>query len=182
MLIETANNASLRSRDEIIGANIMREQIELIKNLRDTNWIQFRDWNSTSLSKTSTEAIDIFQTGSYYTIANNFSHDRTISTVKLPGFSLDRNSTTQQFNDVNSAIRLCIDEYGRYVYDCNNTRNQKTHYASFFKVEALETKDMNTNASIVVDRAYKIVVYFISYIKGYKVMSMSTIITDWKNK
>ena len=73
LLIESANSVSLQSRDEIIGSNIMREQIELLKNLRDTNWIQFKNWNSIELAKLSTEIDTTFETGAFYTIENNFS-------------------------------------------------------------------------------------------------------------
>ena len=181
MLVESASSASIRSRDEIIGANIMREQIELIKNLRDTNWIQFRDWNSTTLA-TSGSPGAIFQTGTYYTIANDFSSSTNkISTNKLSGISIDQNNITSQFNALNSSIRLCIDGHGRYVHDCSGT-NKKTNYASFLKIEPLVTKDTSTNTPIIVDKAHKIIVYFVSYTKGYRLTSMSTIVTDWKNQ
>ncbi|MDQ1343641.1 MAG: hypothetical protein QG650_361, partial [Patescibacteria group bacterium] len=45
-LLRTATFLSDRSRDEIIGGNILRERLELVKNLRDSNWMALRSWDS----------------------------------------------------------------------------------------------------------------------------------------
>ena len=82
LLIESANNVSARSRDEIIGGNLMREQIELLKNLRDTNWITYRNWNSIEGAKDASETDTTFGSG-YYTIENNFTTSKTITLKKL---------------------------------------------------------------------------------------------------
>lgn len=183
LLVDSAGGASIRSRDEIIGANIMREQIELIKNLRDSNWIQFRTWNSTELAKPIIETDTTFQADSYYTIMNNFTSTKTIELKRLADISSDK---WMIINDMQRAtpasqIRLCIDSLGRYVHDCTGT-NRKTNYASFLQIEPLKTKNTITNTQISVDRAYKITVFFASLSKGYRLTNMSTIVTDWKNQ
>lgn len=76
LLVNSANDASLRSRDKLIGANLMREQIELIKNLRDTNWLQFRVWDSLQLAIDPVIPIPTFEDNTYYTIENNFAPDK----------------------------------------------------------------------------------------------------------
>ena len=45
-LLQTATAVSMRSRDEIVGGNLLRERIELLKNVRDSNWMNLRNWNS----------------------------------------------------------------------------------------------------------------------------------------
>jgi len=45
LLIYSALNSSLKSRNEIIAANLARESIELIKNNRDSNWSKMLKWN-----------------------------------------------------------------------------------------------------------------------------------------
>jgi len=72
LLVNSANDVSLRSRDELIGANLMREQIELIKNLRDTNWLQFRTWDSLGLAMDPVVPTPTLEDNAYYTIENNF--------------------------------------------------------------------------------------------------------------
>lgn len=165
LLVNSASDASTRSRDEIIGANIMREQIELLKNLRDTNWIQFRSWNSIELSKSTSEADTVFLTGSYYTIQNDFTPSKTIHTAKLAsGFSTNKSAVLAAFQATPSTIRLCTDTLGRYTHDCTGA-NQKTNYASFLYIEPLVTKNISTNTLISVDRAYKVTVFFVSFHK-----------------
>lgn len=182
LLVDSASSASIRSRDEIIGANIMREQIELLKNLRDTNWIQFRSWDSIELAKPSTSTDTALQPNTYYVVANDFHTEKTIRIEKLSGMNLSKEIVLQEFQKNPSAIRLCIDSLGRYVHNCVG-ENQKTNYASFLQIEPLITKNTRTaNSPIPVERAYKIHVYFVSFNKGYNITSMSTIITDWKNQ
>ncbi|HBB27055.1 TPA: hypothetical protein DCZ36_00975 [Candidatus Gracilibacteria bacterium] len=181
LLVDSASNASIRSRDEIIGANIMRGQIELLKNLRDTNWIQFRSWNSIELAKSSVETEKLLQPHNYYIIVNNFNIEKTIRIEKLSLSSLSKETIIQEFQKNNSSIRLCIDNLGRYVHDCTGT-NRKTNYVSFLFLEPLVTKNTLVNNNIPVDRAYKVTVFFVSLDKGYRLSNMSTIITDWKNQ
>lgn len=165
MLVESASNASLRSRDEIIGANIMREQIELLKNLRDTNWIQFKSWDSIKLARSSGELDDTFLSGSYYTIANDFAVGKTTQVKKLSGISLSQADITADFNSTSPApqTRLCIDSLGRYTHNCAG--NQKTNYASFLQIQPLITKNTSTHIAIPVERAYKVTVFFASFTK-----------------
>lgn len=181
LLIQSANNASIRSRDEIIGANIMREQIELLKNMRDTNWLQFRTWDSIELAKPSTVIDSTLLTNTFYTIANNYQDTKPLRIEKFVLPSLNQNDVVQEFQKSDSHIRLCIDSLGRYTHDCTGS-NRKTNYASFMKVESLVTKNSTTNTPIPVDRAHKITVYFMSLNSGYRLSTMSTIITDWKNQ
>lgn len=74
-----------------------------------------------------------------------------------------------------------MDTLERYVHDCSNG-NRNTQYASFLRIEPLITKNTLDNSSITVDRSYKVTVFFASFNKGYRLNSMSTIITDWKNQ
>jgi prepilin-type N-terminal cleavage/methylation domain-containing protein len=46
VLSNTASSLSMRSKQEIIATNLLREQLELIKNIRDTNFLALRDFHS----------------------------------------------------------------------------------------------------------------------------------------
>ena len=177
LLVDSANNISIRSRDEIIGSNLMREQVELLKNLRDTNWITFRKWNSIETAKDPSTSDTTFGSG-YYTIENDFQVGKSIKIKKLGGFSENKDTILSAFNASDSPIRVCIDPLGRYTHSCQNT-DQKTSFASFFEVTPLTTKD-TTGSTIAVDNAYQITPFFVSTDKGYHLYRMDTIITDWK--
>lgn len=46
VLSSSANSLSMRSKQEIIATNLLREQLELFKNIRDTNFLALRDFDS----------------------------------------------------------------------------------------------------------------------------------------
>jgi len=48
MMLERSNFLSTSSQDEIIAYNLMRSDIEEIKNMRDTNWVELRDWSGSN--------------------------------------------------------------------------------------------------------------------------------------
>ncbi|MCA9378551.1 hypothetical protein KC711_06815 [Candidatus Peregrinibacteria bacterium] len=45
MMLERSNFLAVSSQDEIIAYNLMRSDIEEIKNMRDTNWVALRAWD-----------------------------------------------------------------------------------------------------------------------------------------
>lgn len=164
LLVDSASSASIRARDEVIGANIMREQIELLKNLRDTNWIQFRSWSSIELAKPAIETENTLQPDSYYIIANDFNAGKSIHIEKLSGMSLSRETIAEEFQKNAPSIRLCTDTLGRYVHDCTGMVN-KTNYASFLRIEPLVTENTVTNTAIPVAGGYKVTAFFANFNK-----------------
>jgi hypothetical protein len=44
-MLHSAISSSIRSKEEIVGANLLREQIELVKNIRNTNTKSFAPWD-----------------------------------------------------------------------------------------------------------------------------------------
>lgn len=183
LLVNSANNVSLRARDELIGANLMREQIELLKNLRDTNWLGFRTWDSLGLAMDPVIPTPTLEDNTYYTIENNFDSNKWIKIKKLPAtFNADKTTVLDDIKSIPSLTRLCTDSLNRYTHNCTWDGTQKTPFASFFRIEPLTTRNTVTNTDINVGNAHKIVVYFISTDKGYRVHTMSTIITNWKTQ
>lgn len=56
LLLDSANTLSNRTKHEVVLSNLMRENFELMRNMRDTNWIQSRSFDSIVLSKVPTMA------------------------------------------------------------------------------------------------------------------------------
>ena len=46
VLTSTATSLSMRSKQEIIATNLLREQLEIAKNIRDTNFLALRKYDS----------------------------------------------------------------------------------------------------------------------------------------
>lgn len=102
---------------------------------------------------------------------------------KLPAsFNADKNTVLDDIKSPSSQIRLCTDSLHRYTHNCAGDDKQKTSFASFFHVEPLVTRNTITGANIDVPNAHKIILYFVSTDKGYRVHTMGTIITNWKTQ
>jgi len=107
LLLNASTTLSVRSKTSIIGANIIREQLELIKNLRDTNFLRLNDWDS--LKNTEHAAsLSKLETG-FYTIENAFGAGNPTKIEKLTLTSADTTSIKTDFKATPSKIRLCLD-------------------------------------------------------------------------
>lgn len=173
LLVYNAINSSTYSKNEIIWANIAREQIELIKNIRDTNWLKFYKWDKidNSLSTWSWSFSDL----TYFTIENNYSNkDFPIKINKL-----DSNFTPEKVEIINNPrLQLCLDDKNRYIH-CN-WASSKIPFYSFVKITPLYTK--KNNIDLKVDDAYKIESVVASTERWYREYRINSIITNWKKE
>lgn len=173
-LVKSAMSLSLRSKQEILSANIIREQIELVKNIRDTNYLALRKWNSLGNFPSLCTGSCEFTPG-YYTIENNYDASSPIRLNSL-GPTLDAKSVVvaEANNPRNSTVlRLCIDDQDRYTHQCNTSMKRSPYY-SYFKIEPVKT------GVITVPNAFTLTAYFATTEGGYREFSMYTILTDWK--
>ncbi len=101
LLIYSAINSSMKSRDSIIAWNIWREKIELVRNIRDTNWLRLLDWN-----KLESWWMSEYLTWWYYKIENDFSTDTySNNSIKISKLSsLFNESKNYIFNRYNKII------------------------------------------------------------------------------
>jgi prepilin-type N-terminal cleavage/methylation domain-containing protein len=179
LLVYAAINSSIKSRNEIIAWNLSREKIELIKNIRDTNWIRNLDWNKLDnwIVSHETSVWDRLIWW-YYLVESDFDRPLTPTTIsKLSSSFTD--SKEYILNPVNPADKtnLCLDNKWRYTYTC--IWNVSSKFYSFIKVEPLITKNAS-NAPITVNNALKLTSVIYNSEKWFTKWSISTIITDWK--
>jgi len=73
LLQSTMSNVSY-SRDEIVVSGLLREQIDLVNNIRDSNIKNFIPWDSVRVESSSQTT---FASG-FYMIENNFDTDKII--------------------------------------------------------------------------------------------------------
>lgn len=170
LLIYSAINSSIRSKNEIIASNIAREQIELIKNIRDTNWLRNNLWNDLSEINWDWKLWDF----KYYIIENNFTDSSPIKISSLEqAFDWSREKILKT-----DKIRLCIDENTwKYFHDCQAS-SKRTSFYSFVKIEPLLTK--NWSASLKVDNAFKISSVVVNTERWYVQWEIQSMISDWK--
>jgi Tfp pilus assembly protein PilV len=68
-LLASSLSVSDYNRNSIIASNLAREQIELFRNIRDTNYKKLQVWNQ--LDPDSLNYSDVFLSDNYYTLENN---------------------------------------------------------------------------------------------------------------
>lgn len=172
LLIFQAINSSITSKNEIIAANIVREQIELVKNLRDSNFLRYNNWDKVDSALTSWTWT--FWNIPYFTIENNFSNlDNPIKIGILPSdFDGSKNKILNT-----PKVQLCIDNNSRYVH-CEPWL-AKTQFYSFVKVSPLNTKN-TANTIIPVANWYLVESVVANTQKWYREFKINTIITNWR--
>jgi hypothetical protein len=78
MLLQSSFNINEDNKNRIVAANLAREGIELVRNIRDSNYKNIHKFNQINPKFSSSDSDDyskpenIFQTGIYYKVWNNF--------------------------------------------------------------------------------------------------------------
>jgi hypothetical protein len=73
MLISSSIKASNYTEKQIIAANLAREELELVRNIRDSNYNVFKVWNLKNPSLNDYTDSNKFLTGHIYKIENDYS-------------------------------------------------------------------------------------------------------------
>lgn len=184
LLIYASITSSIKSKNEIVAANLCREQIELIKNLRDTNWLQIKTWDKldSNIIKISPTTPSISKLDEwFYTIENNFAEPDISNNIFLKINKLDWSFDGTKNTIINNpAVKLCLDSKNRYTHDCTPSVNKNTSFYSFIKIEKLKTKNTIIPSDLDVNNAYKIISTVANTDKWYTEYNINTIITDWK--
>lgn len=184
LLISTMNSASY-SRHEIVVAWLLREQMELVKNIRDTNIKNYISWDRIFLSSSSSDS----WTPGVYTIQNNFTTSWVVfdtgknwwikdSPVFLSKISL--NSATNRA-EIWEKTRLYFDTQSRYTHIPSGSG---TAYASYIIVSPMGYTGSN-GIFVPVQKDSKAQWYIIDArvivksAENYREYDARTAITDW---
>lgn len=178
LLVNAGLTISAAGHDEIIASGINAEQLELLHNLRDSNWIQNKYFDSLTSAKIDTQTPDRLTAG-FYTIQNSFTANHPISVRYISAKQPTQAQIADALNGTTNVLRLCLDSQNRYTHDCS-TGNTPTHFVSFLGVSPLVTKTGNTNISV--PNAWLLTAYTVSSNRGYRQYVITTVITDWKKE
>ncbi|HRI36603.1 MAG TPA: prepilin-type N-terminal cleavage/methylation domain-containing protein [bacterium] len=182
LLVESGNSLAVKAKNDIVAASVLREQYELVKNLRDSDWIQLRNWDSIEPYKVTDPRYPIdsrtrLESG-YYVIESNFDLLKPLRISRLPDTWSPTSATiVTDMSSVAPVVRLCLDSHGRYVHACP-AGARRLPYASYFRVEPLSTTD--AAGVIPVADAWKFTFSFVSVERGYRLYEVSAILSDWK--
>lgn len=176
MLISWTLKLNESNKNKLIASSLALESIELVKNIRDSNYENFHKYNQINPDLTSdfTNTDNLFNEWDYFTIENNYGLWYPISVELINDFwewKLELNNKMQ-------AYRLCLDSENRYTYDCLNPSNKKTNFYRYISFDEVKYDDSWTVN--IVDNALKVKAKVIWAYKWYYEIEINTIITDWK--
>lgn len=167
-LIITTLKLNDYNKNFIIASNLAREQIELVRNIRDSNYEEIRNYNQLTPFDSRK-----FETWEYYKIENDYS-GLTSFPVKVEKI-IDFDEWKDELGWKMQYYRLCIDDDNRYTYDCSG--NKKTIFYKFIKIEDAEYNDSWVKK---IEDAFKVTSKVIWYQKWYHEYEVKSIITDYK--
>ena len=164
------------NKNYIIASNLAREQIELVRNIRDSNYKKIQKYNQ--INPSGTDFWNIFEYWNKYIIENDY------STTWI--FPIKVNDITSWFEEwetkLNSAgmqsYVLCIDEQNRYTHDCANPNNIKTKFYKYISIEKVEYTDAGTTREI--SDSFLLKSKVIWNFRWYHEFEVKSIVADWK--
>lgn len=165
MMLERSNFLSTSSQDEIIAYNLMRSDIEEVKNMRDTNWVALRAWSGSNTDLLQPEYLthwkDYILEEKLTTIAWS---DKSVLSLTEPAVGTDDNKLCREANTP------------RYSYCDITTYTTPTKFRKVLKVETIWSDD---GISSSMPDTLKITSIVSTEIPK-RTYTLSTLITDWK--
>lgn len=170
------------NKNYIIASNLAREQLELIRNIRDTNYKNIQNYNqidpNLDFTSTNYSSDKFFETGSHYKIENNFSSSSSDFWVKVEKINPFEEWKDKLIWTIMWNYKLCLDSNNLYAY-CNNITWTKKE-TIFYKYIYIDEVKYNDWTNKTIDNAIKITSKVIWNSKGYHSTEINTILADWK--
>ncbi len=186
-LLHSTIDTAILSRHEIVTSNLLREQIELIKNTRNTNLRNFIPWDSILLDSATPSILQdgVFIIENDYSTKESFYNPSTGVFEKNPVFMKTLSpsifSSTMSIGEKFSATRLYYDAQGRLTHLITD---KPAKYASFLTITPLS---IQTAGGIIAPKKedknqwYILRASVITEARGrYIEYDLKTVITDWK--
>jgi len=162
----------------IVATNLAKEQIELIKNIRDSNYKVLKPFDLKNPNWDNfTDISERFLAWRYYKIENIFWSNFPVKVDEIIWF----NEWKDELNWDMLNYRLCIDTdinsntYNMYTYDCNLDDKETEYYRFIYIDELYNDEDDSYNGN-----AYKIKSKVIWNKRWYHEFEINTVLADWK--
>ncbi len=177
-ILHTTINNSLYSRHEIVVANLLREEVELIKNMRNSNKRNFIPFDSVQFIGTTGTG---FSSGTYI-VENNYTHswveiDMNTGNIRALPMILSGVILWPTLESKYLATRLFLDDQGRYTHTHTATG---TFFASYIRISPLEVSTLGILKKDGKEQGYILDARVIVQWRGYNEYDLKTVITDWK--
>jgi len=168
MVISSSINLNNLNKNQIVAANLAREEIEIIRNIRDSNYKTFHKWNW--VPNSWNDYTQFFEIWKNYKIENDFtSKDFPFKIIEIVSLEEWKSNI---WNGSMDDFRLYINAENQYTY--TQIWNKKTIFYRYLKIEKLKNWDWN-----IIPNTMKIKSKVIWYSKWYHEFEIKTILADF---
>lgn len=179
MVITSTLSVNTYNKNYIVAWNLAREQVELIRNIRDTNYKKYQKWNTLKPIDSTMDYNEVFTWSVdmwFLKLENDFGSEEIIANTW--SIVWDFKSALQDSADTSEDLyQLCLDTQNRYWY-CGGGYTIKTPFYRYIEIKPLE--DWSGVAWNYVDSAFKVRSKVYWNQKWVHDTEIDTILTDWE--
>lgn len=162
------------NKNYIIAVNLGREQLELIRNIRDSNYQKIQKYNQ--INPWISDYFNIFEYDKNYIIENNYSTTSNFP-IKVEEI-IDFWEWELELNWKMLSYRLCIDTENRYVYCSWLNTEIKTRFYKYINIKKVEYMESWIVKNI--DDSFLVTSKIIWFKNWYHEFEVKSVIADWK--
>ncbi len=183
-IINSNLNLNIYNKSYIIWVNLAREQLELFRFIRDSNFKNTQTYNIINPEETwcEWENCNVFKDWEFYKISNYFWNDKTFSVEVKPGDKIDDGKELKDIDIASLAnYQVCFDEANNLYDYCENIPWEKKELRvyKYIKISKL-TWDDKFIENLDTDKALKVSSVVIWYAKRYQKFEVEEIFTNYK--
>lgn len=185
-IINSNLNLNIYNKSYIIWVNLAREQLELFRFIRDSNFKNTQTYNIINPEETwcEWETCNVFKDWEFYKISNYFWSDKTFSVEVKPGDKIDDSKELKDIDIASLAnYQVCFDETNNLYDYCENisqnSQKKELRIYKYIKVSKL-TWDNKFIENLDTDKALKVTSVVIWYTKRYQKFEVEEIFTNYK--
>lgn len=188
LIISSSLDLNRNSKNDIIASNLAREDIEIIKNIRENNYNDFQNWGYTWDDFDGDSILDnIFEEG-VYKIQNDFLNP--LENTKNPESNLEIVKVTSIPEITTNNIKnLSLEDFRVYLddkvytydkYDSASNSNKKTIFYKFLEVKPAKYYDTIIWTEKEILKSVEVTSKVFWYDKWLKNVEIKTVLTNWK--
>ena len=185
-IINSNLNLNIYNKSYIIWVNLAREQLELFRFIRDSNFKNTQTYNIINPEETwcEWETCNVFKDWEFYKISNYFWSDKTFSVEVKPGDKIDDSKELKDIDIASLAnYQVCFDETNNLYDYCENisqnSQKKELRIYKYIKISKL-TWDDKFIENLDTDKALKVSSVVIWYTKRYQKFEVEEIFTNYK--
>ena len=166
-LLASSLNINSYNQNALVASNLAREQIEMIRNVRDSNYQNLKAWNSLPTWGT-------FDADTFYRTYQDSSSDEIVL-YSLWSLLPEGDDKIVEMSDPSTGYRVCtLNE--KYTYCTGATGEVPTPFFKYIYIENARQDDTD----VLIEDAFLVNSKVIWFSKWYHEFEIKTLITDWR--